>query len=185
MFVRKTPTVRALAIPAVKAEMMMTLANIQTNATSRPPPVCGDLSPYPTVVMVTAAHQNPARSSWSADDDSVVFVEMDISALIDSIEAGTVDVGVAAFTVTRARERRVDFSHPFYNSGLSIAVPFQAGSPILGVARAVLSRTFLTVVGALFLILMLSGALEAPGGRSIRKPPYPDFFMGRAISSSS
>ena len=72
-----------------------------------------------------------ARSSWSADDDSVVFVEMDISALIDSIEAGTVDVGVAAFTVTRARERRVDFSHPFYNSGLSIAIPFQAGSPIL------------------------------------------------------
>ena len=67
-----------------------------------------------------------ARSSWSASDDSTVFVEMDITALIDSIEAGTVDVGVAAFTVTRAREQRVDFSHPFYNSGLSIAIPFQA-----------------------------------------------------------
>lgn len=99
-----------------------------------------------------------ARSSWSVDD-SIVFVEMEIDALIDSIEAGTVDVGVAAFTVTREREQRVDFSHPFYNSGLSIAVPFQAGRPILGVARAVLSRTFLKVVGALLLILLLSGAL--------------------------
>lgn len=100
-----------------------------------------------------------ARSSWSADDDSIVFVELALGALIDSIEAKAVDVGVAAFTVTLDRERRVDFSHPFFNSGLSLAVPVQSSSPILGVAQAILSRTFLTVIGALFLILLLSGAL--------------------------
>lgn len=112
-----------------------------------------------TGISIDLWREITARSSWEADDDSIVFVEMDLAPLIDSIEARAVDLGVAAFTVTREREQRVDFSYPFFNSGLSIAVPFQGGAPILGVARALFSRTFITVVGALFLILLLSGAL--------------------------
>src|SRR6056297_1676639 len=44
---------------AVKNEITIMAVNIHINPTIRPPSVRGDLSPYPTVVMVTAAHQNP------------------------------------------------------------------------------------------------------------------------------
>jgi len=55
----REPTVRDVVIAAVKPEMTTRLVNIQTRATIRPGVVLGVLSPYPTVVMVTAAHQNP------------------------------------------------------------------------------------------------------------------------------
>jgi hypothetical protein len=66
------PTVREAVIAAVKLATMIMEANIQTSATTRPPGVAGALSPWPTVVMVTAAHQKPSptprpglASNWS------------------------------------------------------------------------------------------------------------------------
>lgn len=43
--------------------------------------------------------------------------------LVDGVARGQFDAAVAAITVTPAREQRVDFSQPFFNSGLSIAIP--------------------------------------------------------------
>ena len=49
---------------AVKTDTKIIEANIQNKATKRPPRVFGCLSPYPTVVMVTAENQNPERNSF-------------------------------------------------------------------------------------------------------------------------
>ncbi len=41
--------------------------------------------------------------------------------MIDRVADGSIDAAVAALSVTPERAERVDFSHPFYDSGLAIA----------------------------------------------------------------
>ena len=51
------------------------------------------------------------------------FVETEtVPQLIDGVAAGKFDVAVAALTVTAAREEMLDFSAPFYTTGLGIAI---------------------------------------------------------------
>jgi polar amino acid transport system substrate-binding protein len=49
--------------------------------------------------------------------------EPNVQGLIDGVVAGKYDAAVAALTVTAARENLVDFTQPFYVTGLGIAVP--------------------------------------------------------------
>ena len=46
-----------------------------------------------------------------------------VTELLQAIETGKGDVAVAAVTITADREQRMDFSHPFFRSGLQILVP--------------------------------------------------------------
>lgn len=59
-----------------------------------------------------------------------------IEGLIDGTKAGSFDAAVAALTVTAARQRVLDFTQPFYTTGLGIAVSTREESrwyPILHV----------------------------------------------------
>jgi polar amino acid transport system substrate-binding protein len=88
------------------------------------------------------------------------LVEMELEELLDSVEAGRVDAGVAALTVTADRERQMDFSFPFYSTGLAIAVPQRSDiSGWLVVAERFLSYEFLSVVFVLSLVLLGAGFL--------------------------
>lgn len=51
------------------------------------------------------------------------FKETTLQGLVDETASGQLDAGVAALTVTSERERVVDFTQPFYSTGLGIAVP--------------------------------------------------------------
>lgn len=84
--------------------------------------------------------------------------EYDIQGLMNAVASGEVDVAAAALTVTSPREARVDFTHPFYSTGLGIAARTE-GSGWLAVLRRFVSAEFLTVVLALGLVLLLSGLL--------------------------
>lgn len=46
---------------------------------------------------------------------------------LDAVEKGKADAAIAAITINAEREARVDFSHPFYRSGLRIAVSARSG----------------------------------------------------------
>ncbi|MDA1015268.1 MAG: transporter substrate-binding domain-containing protein [Planctomycetota bacterium] len=50
------------------------------------------------------------------------FIEMKLPDIVRGREDKTVDVGVAAMTMTHNREKVMDFTHGYYNSGLGIAV---------------------------------------------------------------
>lgn len=82
---------------------------------------------------------------------------MAFGALLDAVAAGSVDVAVGALTMTAERERRFDFTHPFFSTGLAIAVPAEQGSGWFGVLRRFLSWQFLSVVLALAGLLLLVG----------------------------
>ena len=45
-----------------------------------------------------------------------------VPELIDALKAGGADVGLGALSITAEREAVMDFSHPYYKSGLQILV---------------------------------------------------------------
>ncbi len=63
----------------------------------------------------------------------------DLKTLLDDISAGRGDVAIAAVTITADRERRMDFSHPFFRSGLQIMVRDEPAG-LLRQAHDVLTR---------------------------------------------
>ena len=82
-----------------------------------------------------------------------------VQALVDAVAAGRVDAGVAAITVTAARKRVIDFTQPFYATGLGVAVPSEGVTAWLPVLRTFLSFSFLQAVLALLGIALAVGVL--------------------------
>jgi polar amino acid transport system substrate-binding protein len=80
-------------------------------------------------------------------------------ALIDAAARGEIDAGIAAVTITAEREQKIDFSHPFYRSGLGIAVSRERDSGVLDVLRALTSGPFLATLGTLLALLFATGAI--------------------------
>jgi ABC-type amino acid transport substrate-binding protein len=90
---------------------------------------------------------------------SYEFREVDLKGLLDGVADGSLDVAVAALTITPEREKRFDFTHPFYTTGIGIATPSKAGNPWLIVVKRFFSRAFLRVLGVLLLLLLSVGVL--------------------------
>ena len=90
-------------------------------------------------------------------DIQFTFKEMDLRSLLDGVANGSLDVAIAALTVTKEREQLFDFSHPYYVTGLGIAVDLKNKSPWLAVLKRFFSAKFLgIVVSLIFLLLALS-----------------------------
>lgn len=84
--------------------------------------------------------------------------EYDLEGLLAAVRDGEVDAGVAALTATGQRELVMDFTHPFYNTGLGIAVaPVQRESALWSGMRRFFSSEFLTALGLLVLTLLIVG----------------------------
>ena len=75
--------------------------------------------------------------------------EADLQHLITGAADGTFDVSVAAITVTAAREQLVDFTQPFYATGLGIAVLKRDEIAWLPILRSLLTVGFAEAVLAL------------------------------------
>ena len=81
-----------------------------------------------------------------------------VNKLIDTVKNGDADIGIAGITMNLKRERLVDFSHPFYNSGLQVMVENkQESAGILAVIKGIFTAQFLTLIGGFFLILLFCG----------------------------
>jgi ABC-type amino acid transport substrate-binding protein len=85
--------------------------------------------------------------------------EPSVQSLIAATARGDYDLSVAAITITADRERVVDFSQPFYDTGLGIAVAVDSVSVWREILRAMISGGFLQAAGALIGISLLVGAM--------------------------
>jgi ABC-type amino acid transport substrate-binding protein len=115
--------------------------------------------------------RNPETGAWSglsidlwrdvAADLGLTYelVETDLEGLLNGVEDGSLDLAVAALTVTAAREERMDFSHPFHVSGLGIAVVAEESPGLWSTVRGFLSPAFLQVLLALAAVLAAAGLL--------------------------
>ena len=79
--------------------------------------------------------------------------------MIDGVAAGKFDVAVAALTVTAAREEMLDFSAPFYTTGLGIAIASGGLANWAPVLRALTSLNFIQSVLALIGLALLVGLI--------------------------
>ncbi len=87
------------------------------------------------------------------------FVEEDLTGLITGVNEGRLDVAIAALTVTHTREEMLDFSHPFYTTGLSIAVPHNNQNRFSLLFEAFFSSAFLKVIASLGSLLLIFGLI--------------------------
>lgn len=86
--------------------------------------------------------------------------EYDLEGLLEAVRRGTVDVGLSALSITPEREAAMDFSQPFYYTGLGIAVSTKNTAGILDlVLQNVFSRRVLLYVGSLLGLLLLVGTV--------------------------
>ena len=102
--------------------------------------------------------------------------ELGIEETLDALEAGTIDAAVAAFTITAERETRVDFTHPFFTTGLGIAIVEPGGRALGGWFWSVLSHALpiaLVLIAVLLGVGVLLWWLER--GRN------PEHFGGKAV----
>jgi ABC-type amino acid transport substrate-binding protein len=87
------------------------------------------------------------------------FEERTLQQLVDDTAARSLDAAVAALTVTAERERVVDFTQPFYTTGLGIAVPRNAVFAWWQLLRSFLSVGFLGALLALVGVTLAIGSL--------------------------
>ncbi len=81
-----------------------------------------------------------------------------LEELLTAVETGEADVGAAALTVTVPREKKMDFSHPFFFTGLGIAVPTASSENMFALlADKLLSPVLLAYCGSLLLLLLIVG----------------------------
>jgi len=87
------------------------------------------------------------------------LVPMPFKDVLPSLEGGKVDVAVGALTMTAEREARLDFTSPFYQTGLAIAVPREGGTTGWAALQRLFSWQFASVVLGLTVLLFGVGAL--------------------------
>lgn len=106
----------------------------------------------------------------------------DIDGLLRGLEDGSLDAAVAAITVTAEREQRVDFTHPFFTTGLAVAVAHRPPETWFDIFLAVFSvaffRMILTFAGMQLVIGALMWLLERRHNPNFPAHPGPGVLAG-------
>ena len=104
----------------------------------------------PTVMMVESIGTILGRP--------IEWRSMTLNQMLEGVAKGQVDMAAGAISVTAERERIIDFSHPYFFTGLGIAVLNHpsGGWTMIG---AIMSREFLEAIGSLVLLLAIIGCL--------------------------
>lgn len=87
------------------------------------------------------------------------FQETTLKGLTEGVAEGSLDVAVAALTVTAPQQRVADFTQPFYSTGLGIAVAAGAGITWWPIVGNLFSLGFLRAVAVLFAVSLAVGVV--------------------------
>jgi len=77
--------------------------------------------------------------------------------LVDGVATGRFAAGIGALTVTPEREEKVDFTHPFFSTGLGMAVREQGG--VMEVLGSIPWGNLGIALGSLLALMLLAGTL--------------------------
>lgn len=83
--------------------------------------------------------------------------ELGLADTLRQVAGGELDVAVAALSVTGERERTLDFSHPYYVSGLAAAYAEGGDNAWRATLAAFFSWEFFSAVGSLAVVLLIAG----------------------------
>ena len=74
---------------------------------------------------------------------------------IQAVRRGDADVAISAITITQEREKVVDFSHPYFDSGLQIMVRARSERPLLDSIRSLPWAAIGEIFGAAIVIMLV------------------------------
>jgi ABC-type amino acid transport substrate-binding protein len=89
-------------------------------------------------------------------DYRYVVVETVVEALA-AVESGEAEVGIAAITITEERERVLDFSLPYFRSGLGILTRLDDQPGFIDATLAAITPSVLRLLLALLVIIIVAG----------------------------
>jgi ABC-type amino acid transport substrate-binding protein len=79
-----------------------------------------------------------------------------VPEVLNAVETGACDINFSGITITAEREKRLDFSHPFFDSGLIVAVEKGPGNKLLNLVQNILK-----VIGYSVLVFLIALTLVA------------------------
>ncbi len=96
-----------------------------------------------------------------------------------------IDVAIGGISITEERERKIDFSHSYYHTGLGILVKKRSSASIGALLRTLLSKKRLTIIGSFLLLVFMAGNIiwlaerKQDAGKNSFAPGYlPGIFEG-------
>ena len=87
------------------------------------------------------------------------FKEVDLPGMIKGPADGSLDAAVGALTITAEREKSIDFTQPFYETGLSIAVPKERGGAFAAIKNIFSRNLILGILGLIGVIVSVGTIL--------------------------
>jgi polar amino acid transport system substrate-binding protein len=90
------------------------------------------------------------------DPDSGYRTVDTVQQMLDELRAGRADAAVAALSITSERERTVDFSYPFKESGLQILAKEQQTGSFSRIVGSLIKGKILWLLGGLLFVLLLN-----------------------------
>jgi len=97
-----------------------------------------------------------AKISQELGVKSELYGTTSVTELMEQVHTGKAEVAIAGVTITAARERLADFSHPFFESGLRIMVAGDQEGSFTDLISSVLSPALLKVFGFLLLLIVVA-----------------------------
>ena len=92
---------------------------------------------------------------------------------LQAVKSGTADAAIAAITITRERENIVDFTQPYFDSGLQIMVHVQGGNHLVDLFDSIPWPTLGVLLGAfiavMFVMANILWIVERPTSEHFRK----------------
>lgn len=90
---------------------------------------------------------------------SYSYKELPLDDILSGLKERSLDVGFSALTITAEREKNFDFTHPFYTTGLGIAVKKNEKQGLAEFLNRFFSYNFLKAVSTLILLVGVMGFL--------------------------
>ena len=134
-----------------------------------------------------AFEQNGVLSGYSVDLWKKVAAEAGYSfettvvqtvpELLEAVQSGASDVGVGAISITPEREEVLDFSHPFFKSGLQVMARAKGEAGAFSAFRALFNRNVGEVVVVLLLAVFLISHILWIVERKINPESFPEGYV--------
>ena len=130
----------------------------------------GDLSGFSIDLWQAIAAQLQRPFEW----ERVKTVNEQLAA----VKEGQADAAIAAITITEEREQSVDFSFPYFESGLGILTAGKSDTPVLDAIALAFSPALLRLLAFVLALLIIVGHLVWFFERN-RNPEFPkDYIHG-------
>lgn len=100
-----------------------------------------------------------------------------VPELREAVQSGAADVGVGAISITPDREKLMDFSHPFFKSGLQVMARSKGEAGAFSAFRALLNRNVAEVVIVLLLAVFLISHILWVVERKINPESFPEGYV--------